>query len=262
MKISKVLSISVLAGVVLLSSSACSGQSGNKETPTNSPTSSSASAKPEVTTEPAQTETPTSPATDASKVASVVNGYYAYVLAPGNSQKVQDAGSLLNGKSEVTDADLKTVVNTIPEGFKFFDTSSSQLTKNAYGQLLMASSIGESFPGMKIILPSEAVTIDGDKAVVNPTRAKIINNGKIVESDAAPYSGDVLNLVKKENGSWVIAASATEGTVEGTVEGSGEATIEDNTEVNIEDSPEVNVGDTEGFIEDGGEGIAEDSPEE
>lgn len=215
MKITKILSASVLAGAVLFSGTACSVLDGGKKAE-GSP-SASASQAPTATEssspEGQPTETSEAPSEETSDAAvegvlETVNGYYAFSTDSSSLAKTQAAASALNGKETVTDEELATLVDGFPEGFKYFDTSSPQLIKNAYIQLLAGATAGQSMSGTKIVVPAEAVTYDGgDTATVNPTVIIITQNGEIVPSESDPYATELINLVKKD-GKWVMVGEA------------------------------------------------------
>jgi hypothetical protein len=202
MKITQILSASVLAGAVLFSGTACSAQSTEKAPES----SSSAQALP--------VETPTAtvtPAVDEREAAArTVNDYYAYVSDPDNLQKIQDAGAPLKGRgATATDAELKTMVEALPLGFQYFDTSSADLIKNAYVQLLMGASVMGS-ANMELTTPAEAVTVAGDTATVNTLKIETVLDGKKIEVPANASVPD-LKMKKDDSGNWVMIAEAIEG---------------------------------------------------
>lgn len=202
MKITRILSASVLAGAVLLSGTACSILDMGKKPEATS----SASAAPE----PSESESIEAVETvsEEQAVADVVNGYYTYVLMADSLAEIKQAGEPFNGRSSVTDEELNDLVTSLPQGFQYFDTSYSELIKNAYIHLLAGASVGETMPGVEIVMPAEAVTVEGDTATVNSTMAEISNDGEPVVSEADPYASDLINLKKNDSGSWVIVAEA------------------------------------------------------
>lgn len=209
MKITQVLSASVLAGAVLFSGTACSALGADKKP---EPTSSSSAATVAPTAD-AKSEPSESASTEAAEtvseeqeVADVVNGYYTYALLSGSLAEIKQVGERFNGRSSVTDAELDELVTSLPQGFQYFDTSAPQLIKNAYIHLLSGASVGETMPNAEIVMPASAVTIEGDKATINSTMAEITNDGNPVASNADPYAADLINLKKNDSGSWVIVA--------------------------------------------------------
>ena len=213
MKITKILSASVLAGAVLFSGTACSFIDGGTKTESSPSASqdpkSTASESPE--SEPAETSETSSEENSDSTIEGVletVNGYYAFATDSSSLAKTQEAARPLDGKESVTDEELATLVAAFPEGFQYFDTSNPQLIKNAYVQLISGAEAGQAMPGTKIVVPTEAVTYDGgDTATVNPTAIIISQNGEIVPSESDPYATELINLVKKDN-KWVIVAES------------------------------------------------------
>lgn len=202
MKITKILSVSVLAGAVLLSATACSAPS-----PEKNPESSSSS-------QVAPVETPTSEATPAiderEAAAQTVNDYYAFVADPENAQKIDYAGAPVKGHgATATEAELKTMVEALPLGFQYFDTSSPDLIKNAYLQLIMGSSVMSSAK-MELNMPADAVTVTGDTATVKMSKLETVVNGKKVDVPENPSMPD-LKMKKDDTGNWVMIAEPIPG---------------------------------------------------
>ena len=212
MKITRILSASVLAGAVLLSTTACSVSDMFSETGSSTASATaSAPASPEPS-ESSQAEETTDTVSEQEAVAEVVNGYYTYVLMKGNLADIQAAGEPLDGKATVTDEELTTLINSLPEGFQYFDVSSPELIRNAYGQLLAGGSVGEVAKGVvEIVTPADAVTVDGDRATVNTTLASVTRDGEELNTTQDPYAADLLNLKKNDSGSWVMVAEAPKG---------------------------------------------------
>ena len=255
MKLSTVLSASVLAGAVILSATACSAPGQSEEQPKPATTSASpmptatSAAKntpaPEISSSPVKAEpdasavpvpaevvspakttapskgpvpvktvAPTVPIkkapvtsapvqTDADKVASVLTGYYDFVSSPNSLAKVKQTGSKFYGRPDVTDAELSKIAADFPEGFKYFDVSSSQSITNAYYQLFANATQSSRTPGTKpVTVPAKAVTINGEKATVKASMLTFAD-GKPVTG--APYfTFDPIKLVKAKDGSWVM----------------------------------------------------------
>jgi hypothetical protein len=215
MKITRILSASVLAGAVLLSGTACSMMDNNK-----SETKVSASAE---ATEIVETVNAVS---DETAVADVVNGFYTYVSDPANKDTIKDAGEPLRGHgATATEEELNGLVASLPEGFAFFDTSNPELIKNAYVQLLLGSGL-MSNGKVEASVPESAVTVTGDEATVDSSAVVVKIDGKQQES---PATATPLKLKKDESGAWVmIADSIMSGG--GTSSGSGSAEVELNTD--------------------------------
>lgn len=136
---------------------------------------------------------------------STVNDYYSYVSNPGHSAAIEKASEKIsgNGKS-ATNEELQALVDAIPAGFKYFDTSTPDLIKNAYVQLIMGSrSMGNA--AIKLDVPSDAVSVDGDNATVDVSKTETLLNGKKIEAPASP--GMLALKLKKNNaGTWVMIA--------------------------------------------------------
>lgn len=202
MKISRILSASVLAGAVLFSATAC-GMSSNDKPDINSSDSANSSAA----AKPAETQAvKTTPAVDessAAAVAEVVNGYYTYVSTASNRTEIEKAGEPLKGHGiDATDDELQQLVNAMPQGFQYFDTSSPNNIKNAYAQLIMGSTVmGKG--SIEVNVPASAVTVEGDTATVQTTKIEFTVNGE--KSPVSSTSGtQILNLKKDASGSWVM----------------------------------------------------------
>lgn len=192
MKITQILSASVLAGAVLLSGSACAANNSTPEATASTQASEAIS--------PASAE-------DTTKVLSTVNGYYNFIASPGNYDKAKEAGAELMGK-EASDDQLKDLASGFPEGFQYFDTSDSQLIKNAHKAMMLGSGTLRMGDPVIITAPAEAVTIDGDKATLNTTWISVTEKGITLpaEPESNPDLSDLIDLVKKDDGSWVIVA--------------------------------------------------------
>jgi hypothetical protein len=235
MKISRILSVSVIAGAVLFSGTACSAGK-TVGTPVSSPTSSTVVQSPSPSPEALSTESvkpsdssteKSSSVTDEQKaVSKTINDFYSYVSDPSNGGAITEAGAPLQGRgNSATAEELKQLVDTLPQGFKYFDTSTPDQIKNAYVQLITGSVVmGQGL--MEANVPVSAVTVDGDTATVDSTAIEIKLNGENVPMNSSPSK--TLKLKKNDSGSWVMIAEAiTSGS--GSVTGSGSATIEGST---------------------------------
>lgn len=212
MKITRILSASVLAGAVLLSGTACSMLNDNK-----SETKVSASAEAVETANTVSEET---------AVAEVVNGFYTYVSDPANAATIKDAGEPLRGHgATATQEELDNLVASLPEGFAFFDTSNPELIKNAYVQLLLGSGLMGNGK-MEASVPDSAVTVTGDEATVDSSQVVVKLDGKEQKS---PATAAPLKLKKDETGTWVMIADSLMGGG-GSTSGSGSAEVELNTD--------------------------------
>lgn len=192
MRTTQILATSILIGAVLLSGTACTANS----TPEKTATASSQLSK-----EQSQTND------DTSKILTTVNGYYSFISNPETYDKVKTAGADLTGV-QANDEQLKTLASDFSEGFQYFDTSDSQAIRNAYKAMMIGSSSLRMGSSVGITAPADAVTVDDDKATVNTTWIKVVKNGKElpVQPESNPDSSDLINLVKQEDGTWVIVA--------------------------------------------------------
>lgn len=200
MKIAKILSASVIAGVILLSGTACAqpfggGTGGN--VPERSPSASSTTGIEE------------SSEAEMEEVSTTVNGYYGFIAQPETFNEVRDAGAELTGRS-VTDQELQDLASGY-YGFSYFDISSSQAIKNAYKSMQLGANAGYEREGITIHAPSEGITIDGDTATFNTTHIVLTENGKTFpsEPEANPDQAEMMNLAKQDDGSWVIVAKSS-----------------------------------------------------
>lgn len=216
MNITKILSASVLAGAVLLSATACSAPDAGEKS--NAGANASATATPTANVDASAVATPseTAAVSDTKAVVDVVNGFYTYVLNKENADDIQKAAESLQGNAaqtgEPTDEQIATLVKNLPEGFKYFDTSSSDLIKNAYGQLYIVSVTNTS--DMSIVAPEEAATVEGDTATVDPVKFTMTVDGEKITNGTT--SSDPIKLKKNADGAWVMVASSS-------MSGSGEA---------------------------------------
>lgn len=200
MRINQIFSASVLAGAVLLSGTACAASIPEGR---NTPVPSSVSA------EPSQTISEDSVADNTAKILTTVNGYYDFITAPNSDETIKSAGVDLVGKA-ATDEELQTFADDFSEGFQYFDTSDSSLIKRAYTVMSVGSLSLQEQGTITISAPEESVTIDGDTATVNTTWISATKNGKKLRTapESSPDASDLIQLVKKDDGSWVIVASS------------------------------------------------------
>lgn len=193
MKITRILSASMLAGAVLLSGTACAAN-----TPEPNESSTSAQNNDQVSANTVE---------DTNNILSTVNGYYSFIANSENYEKVKASGAELAGK-EASDEQLSAMASNFPEGYQYFDTSSSKLIQNAYKAMMLGTGSLRIGDPLTITAPAEAVTVDGDKASLNTTWITVTEKGitKPTEPESNPDSSDVIDLVKKDDGSWVIIA--------------------------------------------------------
>lgn len=204
MKITRILSASVLAGAVLLSGTACSMLDGKKDEKISS--SSTAPAE----SQAVETEEAVEAVDEQQAVANTVNGFYAYVSVPENAEVIKQAGEPLKGRgATATDEELNQLVESLPEGFYYFDTSSPDLIKNAYVQLLMGAGVMSSGK-MEANVPADVVVVDGDTATIDSSAIETKMDGEKID---VPANADTpaLNLKKNESGSWVMIADEITG---------------------------------------------------
>lgn len=160
---------------------------------------------------PVQSSTPTaSPSPSIStnvetgKVASALTEFYKFVGSPDSLAKVKEAGK--DYESNRTDAELKKMVTDFPEGFKYFDTSSSKNISDAYNQLVARTTqSNRTGSTVTVTVPVEAVIAKDGKATIDSTKLKVESKGKTSAGTEAPYFENAqLNLVKSADGSWVL----------------------------------------------------------
>lgn len=143
------------------------------------------------------------------KIVTNVSGYYKFVSSAGSLDKVKQAKSKYDGRSNLTDTELTELVASFQEGFRYFDTSSSQNINNAYNQLLARTTQSDKKPGATVVVPQEAISVKGDTAIVNSSKIKITLNAEVYSATETPYFElNEISLVKNKDGSWVIIAEA------------------------------------------------------
>jgi hypothetical protein len=195
MKTVKLLSASMLISAILLSSAACA----QPETTSPDPSTS-------VTSQPASEETNVSES-DIENVLTTVNGYYNFISQPDSFENVRTAGAELTGRA-ATDEELQKFASTFSEGFQYFDTSTSNHIKKAYNAMMVGSNAGYEREGIELVAPADGVTIDGESATFNTTWISVTEKGEKYPTDPEtdPSPSDMINLVKEDNGTWVIVA--------------------------------------------------------
>jgi hypothetical protein len=208
LKINRLFSASLLAGAVILSGTACSASPipEGRNTPITTPASPQASSSADTTE-------------DTTKILETVNGYYDFITSPDAKDTIKSAGADYVGKN-ATDEELQSFAENFSEGFQYFDTSTSTAIQNAYRSMSVGSlSLAQQEGSVTISAPKESVTIDGDTATVNSTWISATIGGKELGSapESSPDPSDLIQLVKKDDGSWVIAASNSQSVPKPTV---------------------------------------------
>lgn len=205
MKINHIFSASLLAGAVILSGTACAAS----PIPDGRNTPMLTSASPQVDPTESTDSTNSADSTeDTFQILTTVNGYYDFITAPNSDEEIKSAGAHLMGVA-ATDEELQTFAEDFSEGFQYFDTSDSTLIKRAYTVMSGASLSLQDQGSITISVPEESVTVDGDTATVNTTWISATKNGKSLRTapEASPDESDLIQLVKKDDGSWVIVAN-------------------------------------------------------
>jgi hypothetical protein len=119
--------------------------------------------------------------------------------------KIQDAGIPLNGHgATASPAELNALAAALPDGFKYFDTSSPELIKNAYAQLFVGSKILNR-ASVTVSVPKDAVAINGVEATASSDKTEFTVNGKTGPVPSIMGMQD-LKLKKDDSGNWVIVA--------------------------------------------------------
>lgn len=161
---------------------------------------------------PVQTSAPVAPSSQPSasteaeveKVASALTQFYKFVGSPESFEEVKEAGK--DYGPDFTDAEWKKMAADFPEGFKYFDTSSSKSISDSYNQLLARTTQSNRTGGVvTVTVPVDAVTANEGKATIDSTKLKVESKGKTSTGTEAPYFENAqLNLIKQADGSWVL----------------------------------------------------------
>lgn len=198
MKFARILASSVFAGAVLISATSCSSSAVEPAT----------TAQAKIVDEKIVNRTPA--AGENANVARTLADFYIYASAPSNLAKIEEASAPIKGHGKkVSDEELSALVAALPEGFKYFDTSSSDRIKNAYIQLTMgARTLSRDASQLQVF--DEAVSIDGDSATVRMIKTETIPSHKkpliFLNSGMAE-----VKLKKNDSGQWVMFAEALPG---------------------------------------------------
>lgn len=141
---------------------------------------------------------------DVAKVVAMMTDYYKFVGSPDNLAKVKEAGK--NYSSNSTDAELRKMVADFPEGFKFFDTSSSKSISDSYNELLARTTQSNRTGAVvTVTVPVEAVTVKDGKATIDATKLKVESKGNTTNGTEAPYfEHPQMTLTKNADGVWVL----------------------------------------------------------
>lgn len=160
---------------------------------------------------PVQSSVPTASPTpsvstsaESGRVASALTEFYKFVGSPDSLAKVKEAGK--DYESNRTDAELKKMVEGFPEGFKYFDTSSSKSISDSYNQLI-ARTTQSNRTGSTVVVtvPTEAVTVKDGKATIDSAKLRVESKGQSSAGTESPYfENPQMNLIKKTDGSWVL----------------------------------------------------------
>lgn len=159
------------------------------------------------TSAPVSSPSPTPTATtdaETAKVVAVLTDYYKFVGSPDSLAKVKEAGK--NYSSNSTDEELRKMVADFPEGFKFFDTSSSKSISDSYNQLFARTTqSNRTGDTVTVTVPVEAVTVKDGKATIDSTKLKVESKGTTTNGTEAPYfEHPQMTLTKNADGSWVL----------------------------------------------------------
>lgn len=229
MKVTHVLAASVIAGGLIFAGTGCSS---NEATVDPSPSVSASvepSAAPSATqnadaavigpdvnstgpgiTAPAETESPKAPETpivtseDSVAVMDTINSYYAFVVSP-EATAALDKISKNFTTGEPTPEQLQAAVDSAPEVFTFYDSSTPENIKKAIQEFAMSagmSSMGED----KLIFtaPAEAVTVNGDTAKLDVGAVIVTINDETINPGTSSGE-DYLHFAKKD-GKWLMIA--------------------------------------------------------
>lgn len=199
MKFPKILTVAAIAGL-LMASSACSAP--------NKPESSASAAQMSTIEEPVTDRK--IPTGDGAHAAEVVSDFYAYISDPANLSKIKEASAPIRGHGKKsTEDELASLVAALPDGFRFFDTSSPDLIKNAYVQLSMGAR-ALSTDAVKLQIFNESVNVDGSSATVKMVKTEVLP--KIQKPRPLLNSGmpEVI-LGKNDSGKWVMKAEPLPG---------------------------------------------------
>lgn len=139
-------------------------------------------------------------------ILTTVNGFYDYVTTPENADKIAAAGERFADRTEVSNEEVHQLAKDYPEVFQYFDTSTPENIKNAYGQMVTGASLAKTIPGIKIVVPLEAVKQNGETATVNSTMVTVSTPEKKMDSAADPNSTNLIDVVKKD-GKWLMVAT-------------------------------------------------------
>lgn len=155
MKPFKTLSIALTAVVLMLGTSACTG---NTE------------------------------AEDTDEIVSLVNGFYDYAAVQENaSPLVSKANSIPSGTNE--DEALKQLMDAAPDGFKFFDTSTTEKGIEAYNFLTTNHAL--------LILDKKTMRIDQSAVTVNDDDTAVVDQTKAYVTDTET-GREELNEINEE----------------------------------------------------------------
>lgn len=161
--------------------------------------------KPVQSSAPAATPSPSASSdAETGKVVSVLTEFYKFVGSPDSLAKVKEAGKDYDSNS--TDAEWKQLVADFPEGFKYFDTSSSKSISDSYNQLVARTTqSNRTGSTVTVTVPVEAVTVKEGKATVDSTKLRVESKGNISTGTEAPYfENPQMNFIQKTDGSWVM----------------------------------------------------------
>jgi hypothetical protein len=208
------------AYVVEVRAVAVSANGANKATSVPATSNTVVVRSPEVAETPVKTSapvnTPSPTATvdaEAGKIVTVLTDFYKFVGSPDSLAKVKEAGK--DYESNPSDAELKKMVANFPDGFKYFDTSSSQSMSDSYNQLIarttQSNRTGEV---VKVTVPVESVTVKDGKAVIDAAKLKVESKGKTTSGTEAPYfENPQMSFVQKTDGSWVMVPETPRHTI-------------------------------------------------
>lgn len=204
MSISKNLTVSLLAGGLLFGTVGCSTSENEDSTAPASSSSASTAASPEVTVD--QT------AEDKKAIAGTITELFDFASQPENLMALQDLGGKANG----TDAEVAKVLRDGGiKGFEYYEDKKDLDPAFAYLNMatISAALYQSELANTDIVIPEDAITVDGDTAVYDESATgSIITANMSSEVEVEGSESNKVNLVKQD-GKWVI--KAPEATVAG-----------------------------------------------
>lgn len=142
---------------------------------------------------------------DTKQIQDRINEWYGYILNPANKETIIQAGKGFKAQEDghLSEADTQVLLKRLPQGFKFYDTSSPENIENAYVQMATGAIFGGQQGTFTVRLVPSGVSFYSDQASIDLSQVKLYKDGILQE---APETGEFQMI--KIDGQWFLVPVA------------------------------------------------------